>query len=38
MRLASPRGRVEDQKVVVHVLIDLHYACLVGAPVAVVRR
>ena len=36
MRLSAAWGRVKDQEVVVHVLIDLHDTCLICASVAVI--
>ncbi len=36
MRFAAPRGRIEYQEVIVHVLVDLHYSCLISAPVTVI--
>ena len=35
---STTRRRVEHQEIVIHLLVDFHYASLVAAPVAVVWR
>lgn len=38
MRFSTSRCRVENEEVVIHVLVDLHDACLIRASVTVVWR
>lgn len=38
MRFTTPRSRIKDQKVVIHLLVNLHDPRFIAAPITVIRR